>query len=82
MADAEQQTVLDVGDGDYLAAVALADFDADGTLETNADELAGLADAATEVTVIVVPGVDDAPAVLVAIGDDEYVADEDPEAPR
>ncbi|WP_343908200.1 lytic transglycosylase domain-containing protein [Nocardioides aquiterrae] len=79
VADAEQETVLDVGDEDYLAADALADFDADGTVETNADELAGLAD--TEVTVTVAL-TDDAPAVLLAIGDDEYVADEDTEAPR
>jgi hypothetical protein len=67
-------TVLDVGDADYLAAAALSDFDADGTVETNADELAGLA--GTEVTVSV-SMTDDAPAVLLAIGGDDYVVADD-----
>ena len=38
MADTE----VDFGDADRLAATALSDLDADGTVETNADELAGL----------------------------------------
>ena len=77
--DGEHETVLDVGDEDYLATEALADFDADGVLETNADELAGLADTEVTVTVTVT---DDAPAVLLAIGEDAYLPDEETEAPR
>jgi len=68
--------VVDVGDEDLLAAEALADFDADGTLETNAEELAGLADAEVTVTLSVPDdqgeGQDVAP-VLLAIGEDAYL---------
>ncbi|MBI2244534.1 MAG: lytic transglycosylase domain-containing protein [Nocardioides sp.] len=67
-------TVLDVGDDDLLAATALADFDADGSVETNAEELAGLAD--TEVTVtLTVPATNDEDPELVAIGADAYRSD-------
>ncbi len=66
-------TVVDVGDTDYLAAAALADFDGDGTVETNAEELAGLE--GTEVTFVVTAAkADEVPQVL-AIGDEDYVED-------
>ena len=63
------ETILDVGDADYLAATALADFDADGSTETNTDELAGLVD--TEITVEVAAA-DGAAPVLLGIGDLDY----------
>lgn len=72
-------TVLDVGDAEYLAAAALADFDADGTVESNADELAGLA--GTEVTVTLTV-LDDAPAPLLKIGDVDYVVADDADRSR
>ncbi len=73
--------VLDVGDDEVLAAAALADFDADGTIETNAEELAGLAD--TEVTVTVtVPATNDEDPELVAIGEDAYRSEPQPEPRR
>jgi hypothetical protein len=62
-------TALDVGDADHLAATALDDFDGDGAVETNADELAGLAD--TEVTIDVTSTADE-PPVLLAIGGVDY----------
>ncbi|MCB0894316.1 MAG: lytic transglycosylase domain-containing protein [Nocardioides sp.] len=72
-------TVLDLGDADYLAAAALADFDADGTVETNAEELAGLE--GTEVTLVVTePEGGDLPQVL-AIGNDDYVVTDDGTGP-
>ena len=72
-------TVLDVGDDEVLAATALADFDADGSVETNAEELAGLA--GTEVTVTVtVPATNDADPELVAIGEDAYRSEPPPES--
>ena len=53
---------LDVGDSDFLAHEAEADFDLDGNgEETNAEELTGLV--GTTVTVVVVPGT----TVVVAI---------------
>jgi hypothetical protein len=52
-----------VGDADFLAATAVWDFDEDGVVETNADELTGLA--GTEVTLLVMP--DTAPAEVVAV---------------
>ena len=36
--------LLDVGDESWLATTALADLDTDGVLETNSDELIGLAE--------------------------------------
>jgi hypothetical protein len=66
-------TTLDVGDADYLAGTALGDFDGDGTVETNADELTGLVD--TEITIAVTTTADE-PPVLLAIGDLDYVAPE------
>ncbi|GAB2457539.1 hypothetical protein GCM10027062_41870 [Nocardioides hungaricus] len=70
-----EETVLDLGDADYLAAPALGDFDGDAVVETNAEELAGLA--GTEVTLTVLRREDAAPQVL-RIGDLDYVAT-DPE---
>jgi hypothetical protein len=67
------ETTLDVGDVDYLAGTALGDFDGDGTVETNADELTGLVD--TEITITVTTTADE-PPVLLAIGDLDYVAPE------
>ncbi len=54
------ELLLDVGDEEWLTAEALADFDADGVLESNADELTGLV--GQEVVVEVEEGTD--PAVL------------------
>lgn len=74
---------LDFGDGDQLAADALADFDGDGVLETNAAELAGLV--GTEVTLVVTvvdPDDEDAVARVLAIADEDYLAAEGPDAPR
>ncbi|WP_395695558.1 lytic transglycosylase domain-containing protein [Nocardioides sp.] len=69
-------TVVDLGDEDYLAATALADFDADGTTETNAEEVAGLL--GTEVTVLAtVPEADDEVAQVLEINDLAYVEDGD-----
>lgn len=67
-------SVLDVGDTEDLAASALSDFDADGTVETNAEELAGLA--GTEVTVTVMMR-DDAPPRLLSIGGRDYTVADD-----
>jgi hypothetical protein len=61
-------TPLDTGSAEELAAPAWSDFDADGTLESNAQELAGLAGA--RVLLLAVPGT--APAVVVAIGGADY----------
>jgi membrane-bound lytic murein transglycosylase B len=61
-------TPLDTGSDEELAETAWSDFDADRELETNAEELAGLAGA--KVRVLAVPGT--APAVVVAIGDADY----------
>jgi hypothetical protein len=62
------ETSLDMGDVDVLAATAGADFDADGVVESNTEELTGLA--GTEVTLLVVP--DTAPAVVVAVNGATY----------
>jgi hypothetical protein len=51
---------LDLGDASWLAASALADFDGDGTVESNGDELTGLV--GTQVAVKVEPGT--TPAVV------------------
>jgi hypothetical protein len=67
-------TVLDVGDADWLATTALNDLDADGTVESNADELTGL------VNVEVVVGVaedgenTDAPPLLYTVNGVDYRA--------
>ncbi len=66
-------TVLDLGDAAYLAAPALGDFDGDATVETNAEELAGLVGA--EVTLTVRRTTDDAAPVVLAIGGTTYLAD-------
>ena len=68
--------MVDVGDEDLLAAQALADFDADGTVETNADELAGLADTEVTVTLSVPDDGEDVAPVLLAIGEDAYLPEE------
>jgi hypothetical protein len=65
---------LDVGDDTWLATTAIADFDLDGTVETNADELTGLID--TEVVVDVTDGTD--PVQLVTINDASYLPTESP----
>jgi hypothetical protein len=62
------ETTLDVGDATFLAAAAVWDFDADGVVETNTEELTGLA--GTEVTVLVMPGT--APAEVVAVSDHDW----------
>jgi hypothetical protein len=67
------ETTLDVGDADYLAGTALGDFDGDGTVQTNADELTGLV--GTEITIAVTTTAGE-PPVLLAIGDLDYVAPE------
>lgn len=54
---------LAVGDAAFLATTAASDYDADGAVESNADELTGLTGA--QVTLTVTPGT--APAVVVAI---------------
>ena len=51
---------LDVGPGTQLAAQATHDYDADGTLATNAEELAGLV--GTKVTLLVTEGTGATPA--------------------
>jgi hypothetical protein len=61
-------TPLDTGSAEELAATAWSNFDGDEAVESNADELAGLA--GTQVRVLAVPGT--APAVVVAIGGAEY----------
>jgi hypothetical protein len=61
-------TPLDTGSDEELAETAWSDFDADRELETNAEELAGLAGAT--VRVLVVPGT--APAEVVVIGVADY----------
>jgi hypothetical protein len=63
-------TALDLGDADYLAATALADFDADGAVETNTQELAGLVGTAITVTVQSADG--GGPPQVLAIGDQTY----------
>lgn len=62
------ETSLDLGASDVLAATAGSDFDADGVVESNTEELTGLA--GTEVTVLVVP--DTAPAFVVAVNGADY----------
>jgi hypothetical protein len=47
---------LDLGIVGQTAATAAGDFDKDGTVETNGDELAGLV--GTQVTMVVVPVAD------------------------
>ena len=61
--------MLDVGDEEWLAEPALADHDADETLETNLEELTGLVD--LEVVVLLEEDTD--PAVLHAINDEPYL---------
>ncbi|GAB2766068.1 hypothetical protein GCM10027020_18340 [Nocardioides salsibiostraticola] len=60
---------LDVGDADFLLTLAVADFDADGQVESNSDELTGLVD--TKVEIDVAP--DTAPALVLALNDMAYV---------
>ena len=60
--------VLDVGDADFLAAAASADFDGDGTMESNTQELTGLV--GTQVTLLVAPGT--APAVVLAVNGADF----------
>jgi hypothetical protein len=62
------EELLDVGDTDFLATPARSDFDADGVVESNTEELTGLA--GTEVSVLAAPGT--APAVVVAINGADY----------
>jgi Transglycosylase SLT domain len=54
---------LALGDTAFLATTATSDYDADGAVESNTDELTGLTGA--QVTVLATPGT--APAVVVAI---------------
>jgi hypothetical protein len=61
--------LLAVGDPDFLAATSSSDFDADGVVESNAEELTGLA--GTEVTVQVAR--DTAPAVVLTLNGVAYV---------
>lgn len=61
-------TLLDVGDPAYLASPATADLDADGTVESNADELEGLL--GTEATLQVVAGT--SPAVVLTVNGAPY----------
>lgn len=63
---------LDLGPETQLAAPAADDFDADGTVETNAQELAGLV--GTSVTLQVVQG-PDSDVVYVINGMDYRLAD-------
>ena len=69
--------LLDVGDPDFLATIAAADFDADGVLSTNEDELVHLA--GTEVTVLVAP--DTTPALVLALNDEAYIVNDVEEHP-
>ncbi|WP_344149106.1 lytic transglycosylase domain-containing protein [Nocardioides koreensis] len=62
------ETVLDVGDADFLTTAASADFDGDGTLESNAQELTGLV--GTQVSLQVTRGT--APAVVLAVNGADY----------
>ena len=61
----------------YLDATALGDFDGDGTVEVNADELAGLA--GTEVT-MVVKRRKHAASLVLTIGELDYLAAAPPAA--
>jgi hypothetical protein len=61
--------VLDLGDGAYLAAAALADFDADGAVESNGEEISGLA--GTEVSLEMAGG--STPARVVSVNGVPYV---------
>lgn len=63
-------TLVDLGDAAYLAAAALADFDGDGTVETNAEELSGLE--GTEVAFDVTIAEDGAAPRVLAIGGHDY----------
>ena len=63
------QLSLDVGDAAFLAATSSADFDADGAVESNSDELTGLA--GTEVSLLVAP--DAAPARVLSVNGVAYV---------
>ena len=63
--------VLDVGDETWLATTALADLDADGATETNAEELTGLAD--TTVVLGVQDGTD--PAAVHTVNGLAYLAE-------
>ena len=63
------QLSLDVGDATFLAATSSADFDADGTVESNSDELTGLA--GTEVTLLVAS--DTPPARVLSVNGVAYV---------
>jgi hypothetical protein len=60
--------VLDLGDAAVLTAPALADHDQDGTIETSAEELTGLA--GQQVTLGVDRGTD--PAVVRAVNGAPY----------
>lgn len=68
--------VLDVGDAQQLAATALADLDGDGAVETNAEELTGLA--GTSVTLEVDPGDGTAAPVVLTINGSTYRAPSGP----
>ena len=57
-----------MGDASVLASGASADFDGDGSVETNGEELSGLV--GTEPLVFVVP--DTSPAVVVSINGAGY----------
>jgi len=61
--------VLDLGDDAYLAAAALADFDADGAVESNGEEISGLA--GTEVSLEMAGG--STPARVVSVNGVPYV---------
>jgi hypothetical protein len=63
------ETALDLGGPDFLATAAAADFDGDGVVTSNNDELTGLA--GTEVSVLVAP--DTAPARVLALNGVAYV---------
>ena len=63
---------LDVGDTDFLATAASSDFDADGVVESNTEELTGLA--GTDVAVLAAP--DTAPAVVLAINGAAYAPED------
>ena len=61
-------SLLDLGDRAYLASRATADLDADGTVESNADELDGLV--GTPVSIQVLP--DTSPALVVTVNGAAY----------
>ncbi len=67
-AAADESVLLDVGDAEWLALAAAADFDEDAALETNLEELTGLVE--TEITVGV--AADSDPAYLWTIEWTDY----------